>query len=95
MSSNEVPAAWVMAQLDELKAAFVRLDEKLDNKLGDHANRLARQEVVAEHQQRLIDELQQQLRDNTNGRRWGITTVIAVIAVLVSIAAVAAAILGG
>lgn len=111
MSGNaDVPVTYVMTQLDELKAAVGRLTEKIDNQLGDHATRLTRLEVEREHHQRQlaelqiqhqrqIAELQKQLQDNTtdhtHGRRWGISTVIAVIAVLVSIAAVAAAILGG
>ncbi|MDX8050397.1 hypothetical protein SK571_13480 [Lentzea sp. BCCO 10_0798] len=95
MSENDVSAAWVMSLLDELKSSFVRLDEKLDVKLGDHATRITKLEVEGEHKQRQIDALLLQQQNNTAGRRWVITTAIAVIAVLVSIAAVAAAVLGG
>lgn len=87
---EDVPASILIAQLNEVKDAIIRLTDRIDTKFGEHSDRLARLEVQNENQAADIEELRQQQKESTAGRRWFITTVVSIIAALTAIAALVA-----
>jgi hypothetical protein len=78
-----------MVQLDEVKATLEKLGDKLDMKLDDHIRRITRLEVENENQAREIETLKrsdlERRQDNTAGRRWAVTTTVAVLALIAAV----------
>ncbi|MFI9817567.1 hypothetical protein [Saccharothrix variisporea] len=75
---EDVPPSFLAAQLEELKTAVVRLTDKIDEKFGNHADRIARLEVQNETQAKEIDALKA-------SRRFAATTAVSIVAVLVAL----------
>ncbi|MFC6090884.1 hypothetical protein [Saccharothrix lopnurensis] len=82
MSGNDddVPLRYVMERVRELQDVVVGVGHKIDERFGEYAVRLARAELR-------LDLIDRRLDNDTSGRRYVISTVIATVAVLVSIAA--------
>ena len=77
---DDVPLRYVMERVREVQDAISAVSQKIDDRMGEHAVRLARMEL----RQDLTDR---RLETDTGGRRFVLTTVISTVAVLVSIAA--------
>lgn len=88
VNEDEVPVKYVMARFAEVQEAVGKLDQKIDDKLGDFAVRMAKVELRLELHDKAIET-------GISGRRWGITTVIAAVSVLVAVGALLVAILSG
>jgi hypothetical protein len=77
--------AYVMQRIGELTEMFIRLDQKIDDTMGDHSVRIAKLELRADQSEQRIDAA-------TTGRRWQVTTWIAALSLLVALAAVLVAV---
>lgn len=93
-----MPVRYVMERFREVQVAVAQLDQKIDDKLGDFAVRMARLELRQEQTDKALDQSREQtakaLEQNTVGRRWlvgmwiaGLSLVVAVVAVIVAVQA--------
>lgn len=81
---------YLLHRLDDIRESIIRIDQKVDLKLGDHSERIARLEVRADNTDEYTGRLAQSIdrlatalehtgmRD-VERRRWIVTTVAAVL----------------
>lgn len=95
---EDVPS-YLMHRMDEVVSRFDRLDEKMDLKFGEYGMRIATNEAELRHAHQRINTLAAEAKetkaDATSGRRWAITTLIAVVAIVVPVLVALAVKLGG
>lgn len=85
MSDDEVPVRYVMERFGELQQSLAVLGQRIEDRLGEAAVRLARLEMRA-------DQTDKRLDDSTVGRRWSVGTWLAGISALLALVAVIVAI---
>lgn len=94
--ATEAPDPYLLQRLDGFQDSIVRLDQKIDDKLGDHSTRIAKLEVRSETQDGSIRQLgtlvETYSHRETERRRWVVATffsalvaVCAVVALFVSL----------
>jgi t-SNARE complex subunit (syntaxin) len=85
---DEVPGRYILERVREVQTTLDQLDQKIEDKLGDYAVRLAKLELRQDQSDKAIELA-------IAGRRWRVETWVSLVAILVAIVAVVAPLLGG
>jgi hypothetical protein len=87
----DAPDPYLLQRLDGFQDSIVRLDQKIDDKLGDHSTRIAKLEVRSDNNeltvQRILHILESSGQRTTEARRWVVATFIAAMAAVAGITA--------
>lgn len=85
----EAPDPYLLQRLDGFQDSIVRLDQKIDDKLGDHSTRIAKLEVRSETQDKTLVNLAHVVENSshreTERRRWVVATVISAVVAAMAI----------